>query len=116
MRPLMLLLGIGVAAVWLLGLDRGATAWMVWIDLAAALASIASAGLPPRDGEPTEAALAVPFVLAGTLMMVWLLGLALRAPRWLAWSNFAFGLAYGLLGVAVGMLVGERGRMQPRNP
>ncbi len=143
MRPGLLLLGIGLGVLWAAGLRADAARWLVWLDLVAAVASLVVAAVPPRaadrsprlspnatrgertgemgshvdmllgDGDPPELVLASPFLLAGMLLLMWLFGLALHAERWLAWVNFGFGLAYGLLGVGVGTHLERTRRMHP---
>jgi len=137
-RSLLLLLGIAVAVLWLAGLRLGADAWLSWLDFAAALVSIAVAAIPERrsdrspslspnarrgertgemgshvdmllgDDEHGESVLMAPFLVAGVLLVLWVLALALHAERWLAWWNFALGVAYGLAGLAGGALGGRR--------
>ncbi len=88
------LLGTGLAFLWAVGWSTGATGWLVWTDLAAALVTFG--GLGPASIEDFPGVATWPCV-GLVLVAAWLFGLALHATPWLLWLNFALGCAYVIL-------------------
>jgi hypothetical protein len=85
-------LGAGLAALWIVGLNQGATMWLTWLLGLAGLTSIVVASMLPaehgREG-------AKPPAMAGfALFVVWILAIASRATPWLTWWTLALGVAH----------------------
>ncbi len=97
MRVGMITLGIGLGILWIAGLEASAPAWLVWLDLAAALLSLVAPLVSERLGSAVKVP---PFVLAVGVGLLWIVGLATGARGWLPWWNFAFALGYLVLGFA----------------
>jgi hypothetical protein len=95
MRGGMVLLGLGLGVLWIVGLSYGATSWLVWLDFAAAIASLATVLAP--DSAPWVLR-GGPFAIAAALFVLWAVGLAGGATPWLAWWTFGFAMAFLLLG------------------
>ncbi|HXU61737.1 MAG TPA: hypothetical protein VN962_08565 [Polyangia bacterium] len=96
------LLGLGLAALWLVGLDEDATLWMTWCNGIAAALCFATVGIiPDRRGSPW-AAFCLGAIAAGLLAM-WVVALRTHATPWLAWWTFAAALATALVGFAAGV-------------
>jgi hypothetical protein len=122
MRAGLIVLGLGLLVLWLVGLNSDATGWLTWLDFLGGLASLATAAMPglsvPGEAgalpvrESSRAAVA-PLLIGVGLLGLWIAGLIARATPWLTWWNFAFGIAFGLLGSAIGAAV-ERRRPGPR--
>lgn len=94
-----LLVGIGLAALWIAGLATGATSWLVWLDGAAALVSFAIAGAVPEDA-PIEGKSIPALIVTVGLFALWTVGLALRATMWLTWLTFVAACAYVVITIA----------------
>lgn len=85
-----------MAVAWGFGWHTGATSWLVWTDLAAAVVILA--GLGPAATEELSGMATWPF--AGLILVAaWMFGLALHATPWLTWLNLALGCAFLLLTV-----------------
>lgn len=97
MRVGMIALGIGLGILWIAGLEAGAAPWMSWLDLLAALVSLAVPLAADRLG---SAARVPPFALSIGVGVLWIVGLAVGVRSWLAWWNFAFAIGYLVLGFA----------------
>jgi hypothetical protein len=105
-RGTSIVLGAGLIILWLVGLGNNASAWLTWLDGAAALCAfgIAAAIVPDRIGVAT--AVGAPIALAVGLYVLWIVALAVGSTPWLAWWTFAFACAFLILGLlAIG---GER--------
>ncbi len=124
MRPGMILLGIGLGLLWIAGLYNHATGWLVWLDFVCAILSLGFGLIPDnmierRIGGGTisttgttrttttnrvEALLRLPpFFEMVSLLVLWIIALAVGASSWMAWWTFAFAIAYGLLGVGTSL-------------
>jgi hypothetical protein len=84
-------LGIGLAALWVLGFSYDAPVWLAWLDGAAAfiaLAGVATVGSADLAGVSTWP------ILALGLFALWLFALSAGAPSWLAWLNLLAGCGF----------------------
>jgi hypothetical protein len=98
MRVGMLGLGAALGILWLGGLESAANEWLTWIDLLCATGSVAAGAAPAKLLGPLRAA---PLVIGMTLVIAWVVGIALEAAAWLTWWNFAFGVTYLVYGIAL---------------
>ena len=94
---LVALLGSGLAVVWMFAIGYHATAWLSWTVLGCAV--VALAGLGPAAMAEMPGVGTWPLV-GVVLLSAWLFALAVGATAWLAWSSFAFGLAFVTVSVA----------------
>jgi hypothetical protein len=99
-----LVIGLGLALLWWIGLSLDHSATMLWLDAVAALIAFAIAGLVD-EAEPNPANAVGPAILGLGLTALWLVGLTTHQPAWATWANFLFAAA--CLAVAV-MAVGTR--------
>lgn len=97
MRNIALALGIGLCLLWVIAIDRAATAWLAWLDLAIAAVAIFSA--MGRAGQVRRLR-GGDFALGGVLIVVSAFALFLGATVWLASWTAAVGLGYVILGAA----------------
>ncbi len=96
------LLGLGLAALWIAGLDEDATVWMTWCAGIAAALCFATVGLiPDRRGSPW-AAFCLGAIAAG-LLAVWIVALRAHGTAWLAWWTFAAALGTALVAFGAGV-------------
>jgi len=106
-------IGLGLMVSWIVGLSMGATFWLTWLNGAAAALAFAACGLLPgqRAALPAGALLGL---IAGGLLLLWLIAIATHATGWLTWSTFAIALTAGpvALGAAFQGVLGEP---PPRN-
>lgn len=103
MRVGMMALAVGLGILWVVGMAEGAVSWLVWLDFVAALAAMAVPLLPERGGASLKAP---PFVLAFGVGLLWVFALATGVRSSLTWWNFAFAVAFLVLGFAA---LGEPG-------
>jgi hypothetical protein len=96
-----IVLGVGLVVLWLVGLTRGATAWLTWCQLLVAIGSFAYATLPAM--RTRGFGLGGPAFMAITLFVLWMVGLGAGAVSWLCWWTFGFACAY----LGVGFLAGS---------
>jgi hypothetical protein len=99
-----LLIGLGLALLWWIGLSLDRSATMLWFNAVAAVIAFAIAGLVDEKEDNPANALG-PAMLGLGLAALWIVGIASHQPVWLTWANFVFAAA--CLGVAV-MAVGAR--------
>jgi hypothetical protein len=94
-----ILLGLAVAVLWIVALSNGAVPlWIVWVNGVIALASFAVAGALP-DGRPVgRLPVLGPLFISIALFGCWAIILGTRGSGWLAWWNFAFAVAYRVVG------------------
>lgn len=112
LRAFPALIGVGLTAMWVIGLSEDATIWLTWLVGIAAALSFATVGLIPEKRGSLWAAACLG-LLAGGLGVMWLVGLCTHATPWLTWWTFvAAGLTCLLAGgVAVqDLLEGVRTR------
>lgn len=100
MRAGMVLLGLALGIVWIVGLSYDATRWLTWLDFIVAVVSLCSSLVPIGAVRTLRVA---PFALSLSLFVLWVVGLATHAQSWLVWWTFAFGVAYFLMGMAMGV-------------
>lgn len=92
-------IGLGLTALWVVGLCTDANVWLVWTIGLAAMAAFATVGLVPEREGGLWAGICL--ALIGLVLMgVWLVGLGTDFPDGLAWWTFLGAAA--TLGVAVG--------------
>jgi hypothetical protein len=90
------LIGLGLAALWVIGLSVDATVWLTWcVGIAASLA-FATVGLIPERNGSAWAGLCLGGLAAG-LFAGWLIGLAGKATAWLCWWTFVAGCLTALV-------------------
>lgn len=99
-----LVIGLGLALLWWIGLSLDRSATMLWLNGVAALIAFAIAGLVDET-EPNPANAFGPGMLGLGLTALWIVGLTTHQPAWATWANFLFAAA--CLAVAV-MAVGAR--------
>jgi len=97
-RGVAAVLGLVLLAAWAYGWARGASSWLLWSTLGAAV--VAFAGLGPASTADAPGFGTWPFV-GVALIATWLFSLAAGATAWLAWVNFAVGCAFLLLTVSL---------------
>jgi hypothetical protein len=98
LRKSLLLLGLGLAILWWIGLNRNPAATVLWFDAVGAVLSFGCAGLIDEPDEQPSA-IAVPALFGLGFFAVFGWGAARGQPSWAYWLNFLFALAY--LGVAL---------------
>src|SRR5262245_61842902 len=81
------MIGIGLAALWIIGMFVDATIWLTWIVGIGAALSLATVGASPERHSSAWAALCLGGLTAG-LLAAWIVGLATHATPWLAWWTF----------------------------
>lgn len=96
------LIGLGLAALWIVGLDEDATIWMTWCDGIAAALCFATVGIIPERHGSRWAAFCLGAIAAG-LLIVWILGLRASGTAWLAWWTFAAALVTALVAFGAGV-------------
>jgi hypothetical protein len=93
------LIGLGLTALWIVGMCEDATVWLTWCDgIAAALAFACVGVIPDRRGS-LWAGLCLGGIAGGQIVL-WLVAVARHATPWLAWWTFAVALGTGLLAFA----------------
>src|SRR5689334_16971108 len=89
--------GIGLIALWIIGLAMGVSQWFLWVDGMAGVVALYAAMV----GTELSATVirATGLVLSLVVLALWIVGLATRESPWLTWISFA--LAILLLGASV---------------
>jgi hypothetical protein len=90
-----MVLAIGLAILWVVGLGHHATPWLTWLDGLAAVCGLIIAFYASDDEDLARA----PIALAAGLGLLWIIGLGAHGQRWLAWWTFGFACAYLALGL-----------------
>lgn len=105
--------GLGLTVCWIIGLSVGATFWLTWLNGVAAALAFAASGMVParRAALPAGALLGL---IAGGLLLLWLVAIATHATRWLTWSTFAVALTAGPVALGAAWQ-GALGEPPPRN-
>src|SRR4029453_18427155 len=104
------LIGLGLALFWWIGLSLRPSATLLWFDAVAAVVAFAIGGLCDDTFETNPADAFGPALLGLGLAVVWIVGLATRAPAWVSWPNFGFAVAS--LAVAMSALGARSGRFE----
>jgi|GEM_PF-918570 hypothetical protein len=94
------LLGVGLLALWALGLgDTAASSWVVWF---LGLGSLWSFGIALFSSDiPSQSErIAQPLALSVGLFAVWLIGITIDSAQWLNRWTFVAAVAYFLFGVS----------------
>ena len=99
MRPLLLLLGVGLAVLWAVGWSVGIPAWLAWLEFVGAIWAV-GVGIIPGPSRALSNGSA--FVIGGGLMVLWFVALATHVGAWVTWWTFAFGVAF-LVAAAIGV-------------
>jgi hypothetical protein len=90
------LIGVGLTAMWVIGLSEDSTVWLTWtVGIIAAL-SFATVGLIPEKRGSLWAAACLG-LLAAALGVMWLVGLITHATPWLTWWTFVAAVLTCLL-------------------
>ena len=113
-RSLSLVLGVGLAVLWIFGVTYDATAWLTWLDLVAALCAflIAIGVGAAATGRSVSAGGALALGLG--LGALWIIAVATAAIPWLTWWTFAFACAFILLGLLGSLADKHMTRTPPR--
>lgn len=93
-----LLIGLGLALLWWIGLSLDRSATMLWFNAVAALIAFAIAGLI-EEPEKNPGDAFGPAMLGLGLAALWIIGIATHQHVWVTWANFLFAAA--CLAVAV---------------
>lgn len=96
MRPIVILLGIGIFVLGLIG--ARATPWLAWLD--AALGVLAIFGGSVRTPVDNRAWVLGPAALGAGALALWIIALATGASIGVAWWTFAFGVGFLLCAAA----------------
>ena len=105
LRRSSLVIGLGLALLWGIGLRLSPHASMLWFDAIAAVIAISIGVLVDDSGEEDPGSALAPALLGLGLAALWIVGVASRQPAWVAWVQLPFAVA--CLGVAV-MIAGAR--------
>jgi hypothetical protein len=90
------LIGLGLTAMWVIGLSEDATVWLTWVVGIAAALSFATVGLIPEKRGSLFAAACLALLSAG-LGGTWVIGLVTHATAWLTWWTFVAAVLTCLL-------------------
>ena len=89
-------MGLGLTAMWVIGLSQESTTWLTWLVGIAAALSFATVGvIPERRGSLWAAACLA--MLSGGLGVMWLVGVGVHATPWLTWWTFVAAILTSLL-------------------
>jgi hypothetical protein len=99
LRIFPVLLGLGLAALWTVGMSVDGTTWMTWGDGAAAALLFATVGVLPARRSSLWAASCLG-AIAGGLTAFWLVGLGTGATPFLTWWTFVAGALTALTAIA----------------
>ena len=97
-KSLAILLGLGLFALWIVGLVGSATSWLTWIVLAGAVAAFFVASVTPLVGTRGSRSSGI-FLVSAALFGLWIAALVVHATVWLAWWTFAIACAFLVLGI-----------------
>jgi hypothetical protein len=109
-----IVLGVGLALLWALGLWADRSATILWFDAVLALLSFGVAALE-REDELGVSRGGAPALIALGLAAVGILGTAAGQARWAAIANFVFACAYAALAVAGASRRGQHAFAQARS-
>lgn len=99
-RGFSILLAIGFAVLWIVGLALHAVAWLVWLDLLVAVLAFAI-GFMRGDVRQTSGSL---IALSIGAFILWIIGLVDHVQPWLVWCTFAGACGLLIDGIAAGMV------------
>ncbi len=101
-RVTSVILGIGLVILWLAGLSSSAVpGWLCWLDLVAAIGAFVVAGIAAPEAPLRERATG-PAVESLGLFALWIIALATVGNIAMAWWNFGFAVAFGLVALFSG--------------
>ena len=96
MRTLSVICGVGLAALFFVGLGSpSAAAWITWLDGIAAVCSFIVAGMIRPTIEYRTFSVG-PMTLAIGLFATWIIGLVSNGAPWQNWWNFVFGCCFAV--------------------
>jgi hypothetical protein len=102
-------LGIGLIALWMIGLAQGGVGWLLWLDLLAAILSIAGGVAASEERAPAWTRAGTPGFMAIVLGAMWIVALATGVTAWKTWWTFAFACAYAVTSISIGVESRESG-------
>jgi|SRR6478752_1896922 len=85
-------IGLGLALFWAIGLGLNPHATMLWFSAVAAIFAFTIASVADETEHRPANALG-PGLLGLGLAVLWIVGVASRAPGWVSWLNFLFAIA-----------------------
>src|SRR4051812_23408572 len=94
-------IGLGLTALWILGLSFDATFWLTWGAGTLAALAFATVGIIPERYSSLWAGFCLG-AIATALGALWILGLAYQASSWLVWCTFAAAGPTALVAIAAG--------------
>jgi len=106
-RGVSVALGIGLAILWLVGLNYHAAAWLTWLDGVGALIAFGIGASLNERLSPSVVG-GAPIALSLGLFVLWIVGLVMSVETWLVWWTFVFACAFLLLGLGAAMPVNTR--------
>jgi hypothetical protein len=109
-----IVLGIGLTALWALGLWADRSAVILWFDAVMALLSFGVAGIE-REDELGVSRGGAPALIGLGLAVIAIAGVARGQPRWANGANFLFALAYLSLAVVGASQRGQQAFAQARS-
>lgn len=105
-----LVIGVGLALLWAIGLMLDHHASLLWFNAVAAVIAFGIAGLVDDEHNPANAF--GPAMLGLGLAALWIVGIASRQPSWAVWAQFPFAVA--CLAVAVMAASGRQVELRSR--
>lgn len=102
LRTWTMILGIGLAILWIVGITtQGQAPWLSWLQLAGAIYSFLIAA-SVDDLSPRNARVGNTLTISIGLFVLWIIALASSVLPWQTWWTFGFACAYLLLAIATG--------------
>ncbi len=97
LRPISVVLGLGLIGLWLAGSFLHASRWLTWLDGVAGVVALfgAAALVEFQSGGTVGSGL-----LALGLFVIWSVGLSTGATLWLSWFTLAFACAFFIVAAA----------------
>ena len=86
-----LIIGVGLALLWAIGLGLDRHASLLWFDAVAAVIAFGIAGLVQDEHNPASSF--GPAMLGLGLAALWIVGIASRQPTWAVWAQLPFAVA-----------------------
>ena len=106
-----LIIGVGLALLWAIGLGLDRHASLLWFNAVAAIIAFSIGGLIQDEHDPANG---VGLAILGLgLAALWIVGIASRQPTWAVWAQFPFAVA--CLAVAVMAASGRQIEVRSRS-